>query len=149
MTKKTLVHYLTAENKTLGNLLLKFNRLQTWNTWLRECLPNESALFLNCKIVGLDKTALIVMASNPHWVTRFRFFIPDLLIKLRNYPDFTLLRSICCKVKPVQHAPITAAPKREPLQISAASMQVLQETAKKIQHKKLQLILEKMAERGK
>jgi hypothetical protein len=144
MTKSTIAAIL--QNETLGNLLRKFNRLETWNTWLKECLPEESVLFEHCQIVGLDKTSVIVIADNPHWVTRFRFFIPDLLIKLRHYDDFKDIRAICCKVKPPHFR--ATKPKRHPLIISNNTAEILKEAAKKIKNEKLKAILNKMAERN-
>ena len=146
MTKSTIATYLQSESKTLGNLLIKFNRLKVWNVWLSKCLVNESALLEHCKIVGLDKTSLIVIADNPHWVTRFRFFIPDLLIKLKNYDDLKNIRSICCKVRP-SHYPSTK-PKRQPMIITNQIAEIVQEAAKKIKNQKLKETLMRIAERN-
>ncbi len=143
MTKSTLSAYLQHENKTLGNLLVKFNRLKIWNAWLSECLPEERALLEHCCIVGLDKQSLIVIADNPHWVTRFRFFIPDLLTLLRKYGDFKDIKSICCKVRPLHYSAVK--PKRHPLIISKQTAEVVRETANKIKDMKLKKILMRIA----
>ena len=142
------MHYLQHESNTLRTLLIKLNRLKTWNNWLRDCLPQET-LLEHCQIVGLDGTSLIVIADNSHWMTRFRFFIPQLLTQLRNYPDFQTIRAICCKVIPSHHhaAAIHKKKRRERLIISETTADVLQETAKKIRDEKLKTILEKMAKR--
>lgn len=146
MVKSSIAAYLQHESKTLGSLLNKFNRLKIWNNHLRECLSEELTLLEHCQIVGLDKTSLIVIADNPHWVTRFRFFIPDLLIKLRRYDEFKGLLAICCKVRPLNYP--STKPKRKPLIISNNTAEILKEAAKKIKNEKLKAILFKMAERN-
>jgi len=146
MTKRTIAAYLEHESKTIGNLLTKFNRLKIWNAWLREYLPDESYLLEHCQIVGIDKASLIVIADNPHWVTRFRFFIPDLLIKLRQHDELKSIRAICCKAKPPHYRP--AQPKRKPMMISDQTAEIVQETADKIKHGKLKAVLMRMAKRN-
>jgi|SRR5579872_2782558 len=146
MTKSIIAAYFQHEGKTLGNLLVKFNRLKIWNTYLRECLAEELVLLEHCQIVGVDKTSLIVIADNPHWVTRFRFFIPDLLIKLRHYEDFKNIRAICCKVRPPHYR--ASKPKRQPLIISNQTAEIVQEAAKKMKNEKLKEILMRIAGRG-
>jgi len=147
MTKSTIASYLQYESKTLSNLLLKFNRLKIWNKWLKECLSEETLLLEHCHIVGLDKNSLIVIADNPHWVTRFRFFIPDLLISLKKQDDLKHIKSICCKVKPPRFTAIKR--KRQSLIISRQTAEIVQEAADKIENQKLKKILLKMASRAK
>lgn len=145
MIKSTLAEYLQQDSKTLGQLLIKFNLLKMWNARLNDCLPKEEALLQHCQIVGLDKTSLIVIADNPHWVTRFRFFIPDLIIQLQRYEDFKHIRAICCKVRPPHYRANKS--KRQPLVISHQTADVLKHAANKIKDKKLKEILMRMAER--
>ncbi len=148
MIKSTIATFLRHESNTLGQLLVKLNQLKIWNGWLRECLPLEPLLTEHCQIVKLDGTSLIVIADNPHWITRFRFFIPTLLIQLRKHSDLQNIRSICCKVRPPHH-PFSSAHRirRRPLTVSANTAHILQETANKIQNTKLQEILRKIAKR--
>jgi len=145
MTHSNLTAYLHTENNTLGQLLLKLNQLKQWNNWLHNCLPAEKLLTEHCQIVGLDKTSLIVIADNPHWVTRFRFFIPDLLVKLRYYPDLQAIRAICCKVKPPYYPVAARRQTRQRLIISPNTADILQKTAIKIQNEKLKHVLQRMA----
>jgi hypothetical protein len=148
MTKSTIATFLQHESNTLGQLLNKLNQLKRWNGWLSDCLSGELLLTKHCKIVKLDGTSLIVIADNPHWVTRFRFFIPSLLTKLQKYPDLQNIRSICCKVRPPhQHLSNIHRARRRPLKVSANTAEILQETANKIKNEKLQKILLKMASR--
>ena len=140
-----ITHYLQEDSKTLGQLLAQLNKLQQWNGWLKECLEEDSQLPQHCFIANLTGTSLIVFADNPHWVTRFRFHIPALLPKLRNYKDFQSIQSICCKVQPL-YAPISSLKNRDPQQkLSNKSAALLRETANKITDEKLRTILEKIA----
>lgn len=146
MTKTTITAYLQHDSKTLSHLLIKFNQLKTWNKWLQECLQQESILLEHCQIVGLDKTSLIVIADNSHWVTRFRFFIPELLIQFREYPDFQNIRAICCKVRPPHYAAVRKS-KRQPLVISTQTAEIVQEAANKIKNERLKEILMQIAKK--
>lgn len=144
--KKTIATYLKNENKTLSQLLVKCSRLKTWNQYLKDCLPEENTLLEHCQIVGLDKTSLIVIADNPHWVARFRFFIPDLIQQLKKHEDLEDIRAICCKVKPPHYRPSRKL-KRQPLLISEQTAQIMEETAGKIKNGKLKEILLRMTKR--
>ncbi len=142
----SITHYFQQDSKTLGKLLSKLNQLQQWNGWLKECLEQHAVLSQHCFIVSLAGTSLIVLADNPHWVTRFRFHIPVLLAKLRKYSDFENIQSICCKVQP-HYIPVSSLKNREPQQkLSAESAILVRETAKKIADEKLRIALEKIAE---
>lgn len=146
MTKRAIATYLQHESKTIGNLLIKFNRLKIWNAWLRESLPDESLLLEHCQIVGLDKASLIVIADNPHWVTRFRFFIPNLVIQLRQHEELKNIRAICCKVKPPHFRP--TKPKRKPLMISTQTAEIVEEAASKMKNGRLKEALMRIAKRN-
>ncbi len=146
MTKATITTYLNHESKTLGSLLTKLQQLNQWNEWLRACLPHEPTLLLHCQIVGLDKTSLLVIADNPHWVTRFRFFIPELLMQLRQHPPLAEIKAICCKVRPQNYSRAVRKIRRRPPMLSQQNANMLRETATKIKDPKLRKILEKIAE---
>jgi len=143
----SITQYLQQDNHTLGNLLSKLDRLQQWNSGLKECLLDQNrALTQHCFIVNLIGTSLIVIADNPHWVTRLRFHIPELLIKLRQHPGLENIQAICCKVQP-NYVSASSSHNREPQQkLSAKSAALLRETASKITDEKLRIVLEKIAE---
>lgn len=145
MTKRTIANYLQHESKTIGHLIAKFNRLKTWNDWLQDCLPDEGILLQHCQIVGLDKASLIVIADNPHWVTRFRFFIPELLIQLRHYEDFKHIKAICCKTRPPHYR--VSQLKRKPLIISSQTAEMMKLAADRIKNEKLKNMLMRIAKK--
>ena len=147
MTRQSVALYLQTDSKLTGNLLARFNRLKLWNTWLQEALPDEALLLEHCHIVGLDKKSLIVIADNSHWVTRFRFFIPNLLTKLRKYDDFKGIQAICCKVRPLAYRP--KQPVRQRLIISDDTAEIVNAAADKIKNEKLKKVLKRLAERDR
>ncbi len=141
----SISHYLQEDSHSLGKLLSKLNQLQKWNSWLKECLEENIVLTEHCFIVSLSGNSLIVLADNPHWVTRFRFHIPALLPKLKNYEDFKNIQAICCKVQP-NYTPVSSRKNRDPQQkLSKKSVSLLLETAHKVTDEKLRTALEKIA----
>lgn len=145
LMNKTATDFLKHDSQTFAGLLLRLNKLKQWNAWMAEFLAREKILTEHCQIVGLDKSSLIVIADNAHWVTRFRFFIPELISKLRNCPGLEKLGSICCKVRPPYYAPVSRGKKYKPT-LSAVSAAILRDAASKIKDDKLRKSLEKMAD---
>ncbi|MCC2667387.1 MAG: Dna[CI] antecedent, DciA, partial [Gammaproteobacteria bacterium] len=143
-----ITQYFQQESKTLALFLSRLKQIKQWNQWLQESLEEENLLTQHCQLVNIvNETSLIAMADNPHWMTRFRFYIPELLPKLRTYPDFASIKAICCKVRP-NYIPATTSARREPQQkLSARNAQLLRETANKLSDRdiKLKAILEKIA----
>lgn len=147
MTQSTITHFLKQESQTLGSLLAKLNQLKQWNACLQECLAEDKALTQHCQIVNLAGTSLIVIADSPHWVTRLRFYIPELLPKLRAHPGLEKIQSICGKTRPADYSlsPKQAAA-RHPQKLSLHTAEILRATAQKINDQKLRKILEKIAQ---
>lgn len=147
MKPPSITNYFQNENQAFGSLAAKLNQLKQWNGWLADSLPNENTLLQHCQIVSLSSGSLIVIADSAHWVTRLRFYIPELLPKLRAYPGLEKIRSICCKVQPnhFKSAPKKTNPPLKKLSQENASM--LRKTAQKISDSKLREILERIAER--
>lgn len=146
MMNNLITQYFQSDNQSLKKLVTQLTQLQQWNDWLKESLEADSLVPDHCFIVNLIGTSLIVLADNPHWVTRFRFHIPTLLPKLKNYPDFAMIQSICCKVQP-NYTPVSLQQNREPQQkLSADNAALMREAATKITDEKLCAILEKIAE---
>ncbi len=142
-----VTQYFQQDSKTLSVFLSRLKQIKQWNQWLQESLEEENLLTQHCHLVNIEGTSLIAMADNPHWVTRFRFYIPELLPKLRSYPDFASIKAICCKVQP-NYIPATTPARRGPQQtLSARNAKLLHETANKLADtdEKLKVILEKIA----
>ncbi len=142
----TIQKFMNESNNTLGPLLTKLNQLKKWNAYLRESLGSDAHIADHCQIVNLIDNQCIVIADNPLWLTRIRFYVPQLLPLLRAYPDLKNLKAICCKV----HPSYTPHPKRKPRvaqkKLSANAKLKVSEIADKIDDKKLQHILKKITD---
>jgi len=127
---KNLLH---SESDALRVVLTQVRQLQRWNHWLAQALPDEVKLLEHCQIARLDQSTLIVVADNPHWSTRFRFFIPQLMTQLKQYPDFQRLKTITCKVRPLnfQKTPIS----RRTAKLSPENLKLLADTTQEILEK--------------
>jgi len=145
LMKYSITQYLQHDSKALGKLAARVSQLQQWNHWLKQSLEHDSALSEHCFITSLSGKSLIVFADNPHWMTRFRFHIPALIVKLKKYDDFKMIQSICCKVKP-SYVPVTPKGREPQSKLSKKSARTLRDTAEKISDKKLQASLVKIAE---
>lgn len=145
MTKQTLTKYLKHDSKIMGILLGRLNELERWNAALRDCLSKEPLLIEHCQIVNLSGTSLIAIADSPHWLTRIRFHIPELLPQLRQYPGLEHIRALCCKVRP-QYPRKTTHIKRTPQKLSIATANRVKADAQKLTDDKLRAIMEKIAQ---
>ena len=145
MTKPNLTDFLQKENKALGPLLSRLAQLEEWNNLLKLHL-GEDELANHCHVVNLMNHSLIVIADNPHWVTRLRFNIPTLLPKLRSHSSLENIQAICCKVQPLYEK--VKRRKKEPTPLlSAKTAAFIKEIASKLNDKKIRAILERIASR--
>ncbi len=148
---KTLLTH--TANSPLSPVLTQIARIQQWNDTLSAALPHETELLRHCVAVSLENHVLTIVAENPHWVTRFRFLIPDLLENLRKQPAYAALHSIRCKVSPPFYGAgqiETRLGKKRKMIISANSAELLRETAEKVGiESKLGKVLLKLADKKK
>jgi len=146
MSQLSVANLLQKDSTGLSKLTIKLKQLTQWNDWLKDALPLEDKdLAKHCQIVGIDRTSLIVIADTAHWVTRFRFFIPNLLKVLQNYPDLKNIGSICCKVRPAHHRQMNNKKPKSTVVLSKKNAQVLMEDAAQIKDEKLRKVMEKIA----
>lgn len=143
----TIHQFLHEDNKTLGALFKRLQQLKIWNAALRESLGPDALVANHCQIVNLKDNQLIVIADSPLWLTRIRFFIPQLLPKLRTYPDLQSIKAMCCKVHP-SYQPHSERKKRAPQKISAEAKSKMDEIANKLSDPKLNAALKKLAKQS-
>lgn len=143
MTKPNITNYLQQDSKALGSIITKVEQLQAWNSYLRNSLEEET-LRDHCQIVSILDSTLIIVADSSAWLTRLRFFLPELLPRLRQYPSLAHIKTISCKVMPISY-PKTKTPTRAILSLSPETSALLQNIASKIQHEALRKSLEKIA----
>ena len=138
-------HVLKHEGKLLQNILSKVGVLKQLNEQLTRHLDPELAK--HCQIAKIDKDCLIVLVDSSNWATQLRFYIPDLLPKLRTYPPFQNLKAICSKVRP-DYKPVSGRKQPRIIKhLSTESAQMVLETASTIEDKDLRAVLERIAKR--
>lgn len=145
MTHTKIHDYLQQGCKTLDSLLNKLVQLKRWNMILRDCLDDEAHIMDHCQIVNISGNSLIAIADSPHWLTRLRFHIPDLLPKLREHKDLEHIKAICCKARPGIHHTKSKKIARKKMTLRPETSAEILETAKKLKDPKIRAILEKIA----
>lgn len=149
MTKQSISQYLKNDSKTLGLLLSKLKQLQQWNKHLHNCLSHEPRLLDHCQVVNLLNNSLIILIDSPHWLTRIRFHVPELLPKMRLCVGLEQIREIICKIHPNYNQNKFnqwRQQTRPTLKLQTANL--IRETANKMPDEKLRAILEKIAARA-
>ncbi|MDX1900425.1 MAG: DciA family protein [Gammaproteobacteria bacterium] len=143
---KSTAGYLSPDNQTLGSLLGRVKQMQTLHTRLSEALPDQKELFQHCYVLRPDATSLLLIAENPHWVTRLRFLVPALHTALKKYSDLAELRAIYCKVQPpLYQNRFIVRKKYRRMEITSQSAALFEEAAAKIKDPKISRILKKLA----
>jgi hypothetical protein len=143
----TIQQFMHENNHTLGPLLTKLNLLKKWNSYLRESLGSDVIIADHCQIVNLVDNAFIVIADNPLWLTRIRFYVPNLLPLLRAYPGLEKLKAICCKVHPSYVPHKKRKPRAAQKKLSQKTSQEVNDIANKIMDPELRDSLKKIAEK--
>lgn len=139
-------HILKNDNKTLQNLIYHLDELKEFNSLLARHIA-EPEIAKHCHIVKFDRNCLIVVVDNGNWATQLRFHIPELMVKLRQYPRLENLSGIVCKTRPNTSLPKSSKAKKRVIpQISSQTVDTLLATVQTIQDAKLRGIMEKIAE---
>lgn len=145
MKKLNPSHYLQHDNKNLGSLLARLDQFKRWNDYFRQCLNNEAHIMDHCHVVNFTANAFIVMTDSPHWLTRIRFHVGDLVPKLRQYPGLENLKAICCKTQPNSPQQRFKKTPKKPLTLKPTTAKSILAIAEKLEDKKIRTILEKIA----
>lgn len=132
MAQITIKNLLTSQNQSLNLLLAKLEQFNRWNGWLAEYPFDEKKILEHCQIVRIEQFKLIMIADNPHWAARLRFYIPELITHLKKYPDFSYIQTIHCKIRPLQYQKQATA--RQANKLSQESAEMLLDTAQKIEN---------------
>jgi len=138
-------HVLKHEGRQLRTLLSKVDELKQLNDQFSRHLDPELAK--HCQAIKVDRDCLIVLVDNSNWATRLRFYIPDLLPKLKTYLPLQNLKAICSKVRPDYKSVKSQRRIRRPIPLSKQAAEMMLETAKNIKDKELSKVLERIARR--
>lgn len=138
-------HVLKHEGKQLNTLFAKLSELKELNYLFSKYLDPELAK--HCQAIKIDRDCLIVLVDNSNWGTQLRFYIPDLLAKLKTIPSLQNLKAICSKVRPDYKPARFKKQTRIATPLSEESAQMVLDTAKTIKDKKLREVLERIGKR--
>ncbi len=144
MSQQSIKNLISPANQGLQVILKEVEKLNRWNSWFKESLPkeNQANLIEHCKIVRLTGTTLIVVSDNAHWSMRLSFLIPEVIKKLKQYPDFKNLQKIDCKIKPPRYQ--KKAPVKMANLISKENAKQILEIAEKMETSDLREALERL-----
>ncbi|MDB6095878.1 MAG: uncharacterized protein JWM09_156 [Francisellaceae bacterium] len=139
--KMTLSEILQSSS-ILKNFWEKINYLSKLNSIVVSCLPHPANLHL--KTSNVREGILYLQVPSPIWAHESRFLIPELLSKLRQYPEFSGLKSIKIKVAPIK-SDILKAPLPSAIPISLESRSLVEKTANTITSPRLKESLLRLA----
>lgn len=149
MPNFNIKNYLQENTPSLGVLLSKLAQLKQWNLCLQESVGVNHPLLNHCQIVNLLENKLILMVDSPTWMTRMRFYVPELLKKLQKYDSLKHIKEIQCKVYPNTSPSRKKLKNPPPALLSAQTAEAIRKSAQKISDEKLRKILEKISSRMK
>jgi hypothetical protein len=129
MSQTTVKSLLQPDSQLFSGLLKKLHQFNCWNSLLANFPFDEPKLLEHCQIIRIDQLTLIMLADNPHWAARLRFYTPELITFLKKYPDFTHIHKIHCKIRPLQYQPKI---KKNENKLSKESAEILLDIAKKV-----------------
>jgi len=146
MSNLKISSYIAKENNSMKGLMHKVSLIAKWNDILSLCLENDQNIMRHCHAIKIEKNSLIVVAESPHWVSKLKYKIPELLPKVKAHKELENIKAITCKSLPyTAHKKIKKTPSREPLKISSKTADDISEIAETIKDKKLKAILKKIA----
>jgi len=96
----------------------------------------------HCHVASWREGSLLLIVTDGHWATRLRYQQKRLLRQLQTFDEFAGLNKILFKVRPPATPPRAPA---NPIHLSTASAQSLQETAEGIRDPNLRAALERLA----
>lgn len=143
--QQALTHVLQQDSQVLGSLLDKLSHLKHLNKILSDQL--DPKLVTHCQVANYENTLLVILTHNAIWATQFRFQIPQLVTKLRQYPEFKDLKNIQCKLIPTTYTrQIPEAHKTQAMPLlSLQTSQLILDLASNIKYDKLREVMKRIA----
>jgi hypothetical protein len=142
-TARAAASLLTGGGPGLRCLLERAAELQRLTEAVRALLPMP--LDEHCRAASLHGDALVLVCDSPAWATRLRYQAPSLLDELQRRCGLRA-RTLRVRVSPEETPPI--APPRRRLRLSAASAELLEQTAQATEDTALRAALLRLARRG-
>lgn len=136
-------HILVNDSKILQTIIKKVDELNYFYSLLSKQL--DPLIARHCQVTKFEKNCLFILVDNGSWATQLRFQIPDLMAKLRAYPELEKLGGIICKIRPPLNSKSSPAKKRTLTSLTRETAEAMLETAKSVQDSRIRKILEKIA----
>lgn len=140
---KTLQVILQGENTSLNTIMQKVQIITHLNTLWQNAIDEN--LINHSRVANLREDCLVIEVDSAAWLMRLRYRLPDLLTKLRQYPELNHLRTIDWYIQPAATNHKTIKKTANKLTFSVAASEILQETAESTEHPKLKMALQKLA----
>lgn len=143
-SQQNIAQFFQNNGKDLQIFLTKLGHLNKLNQVLIDNI--EPSLATHCRVVDLKENCLVLMTESAIWATHLRFHIPQLLTKLRQYPQLQTLTQIHCKVMPVAINQRLIKSQKKPMPpLSPQTAKIILEITKNIKSDKLKSIMQKIA----
>ena len=121
-------------------ILERARKLARFEQAVLRLLPAD--LGAHCRVLNLKNEILVLATTTPAWAVRLRFAAPELLKQLKCQHHMEI-RRVELKIHPEanENQPV----KRNPMQLSLSSAELLAKTAQSIKHPELQEALYRLA----
>ena len=86
------------QHEALSNVLTYARYLTQLNSIFLNVLPKDIAP--HCRLLNVKGNVLIVSADSGIWATRVRMIAPELLLGLKQLPEFAGIERVICRVRP-------------------------------------------------
>jgi len=127
----------------LRKIVRQAHRLLALDPLLKQCLPEN--LRPHCQIAQFATTKLTLLIDSAAWLTYLRPFIPQLLTRLKQHPQFAYLSDIQTRIQPAYIIPPPIEKKPVAAQLSEENKQLLQSIAETISNPSLKKALIKLS----
>lgn len=141
----TSIAKVLQNSSLLSEYISKANSLEKLDQIIKQYLQPELAK--NCRVASFNDNCLILATTSPAWNHRLKFFLPELLNKLRKLPKYCGLKSIeAIQIPNLASEIITEKnPDLKQMQLSNSNAKQLLAAAENITSPKLAEALRKIA----
>lgn len=126
-----------------AGLPVQARRLVEIERQVRACLPQDLAE--HCQVAGIRDGCLHLFADSPAWAARLRFQEPQIIQAWRRHGSGELRKT---QVRVLPQAQSPRDPVTRKLTLTAANVQLLEQTARGIADSRLAQALRRLARRG-
>lgn len=126
----------------LRKIVRQAKRLLLINQILKECLPEN--LRTHCQATQMTATEFTILVDGAAWLTHLRYFKPQLLERLRKYPQCAYLKEVQYRIQPVERVRENIEEEKTVRVLSLENKELLKNTAETVSHPLLKAALFKL-----